>query len=122
MICRVWRGIAPAEKAEEYTRALRSIAEERCLSLPDIEGVVALKRERRGLCELLFLSIWSSAENTAELTQQEMRAVVPGSEGPQTLHKANRSVDYYDVIIESEKNRAKPSGFFNEISPIGIIW
>ncbi len=122
MICRVWRGIAPAEKAEEYTRALRSIAEERCLSMPGIESVVALKREKRGLCELLFLSIWSSAENTAELTQQEMRAVVPGSEGPQTLQKANRSVDHYDVIFRSTKDRSRSNGFFNETSPIGIIW
>ncbi len=122
MICRVWKGIAPAEKAEEYTRALRSIAEERCLSIPGIEGIVALKREKRGLCELLFLTVLSSSESTAEMNEQEMRAVIPGSAGPQNLQKANRSVDYYDVIIKSEKNQARLSGFYNETSPIGIIW
>jgi hypothetical protein len=122
MICRIWRGIAPAEKADECDRALQAVAKERCLALPGIDGAIALKRIDRGMCEILFISLWNSMKSLNCSTESTSRGVAPGVDGPPALVKTNRSVDLYEVILNSFGDQPRPQGFFNEISPMGVIW
>jgi hypothetical protein len=122
MICRVWRGIAPAEKAEEQISALAGVAGERCLAIPGVDGVVALKRCERGLCEILFVSLWSSMKALNSAEEHDAKGLAPGVEEPEAVIKANRSVDFYDVIFAADRDRERKDGFFNEISPIGVLW
>src|SRR4051812_42714396 len=62
MIARVWRGVTPRAKANEYHLYLQRTGVKDCEATPGNRGVYVLRREEGDESEFLFISLWDSLD------------------------------------------------------------
>ena len=62
MITRIWHGITPATKADEYLRLMRTIAIPDYRSVRGNKGAYALRRIEGDTAHFLMLTFWESEE------------------------------------------------------------
>jgi hypothetical protein len=62
MIARIWRGVTPAEKADQYLEYLEKTGLKDYRAVPGNQGVQVLRRTYEGKTEFLLISLWESYE------------------------------------------------------------
>ena len=62
MIARIWRGITPRDKAEEYLAYLQETGLKDYAATPGNRGVTVLRREQGEHCEIMLVSLWESMD------------------------------------------------------------
>jgi heme-degrading monooxygenase HmoA len=62
MIARIWRGVTPAEKAEQYLAYLMETGLKDYRTVPGNQGVQVLRRTYEDKTEFLLISFWESYE------------------------------------------------------------
>ncbi len=62
MIARIWRGITPGDKADEYLAYLRETGLKDYAATPGNRGVTVLRREQGEHCEIMLVSLWDSMD------------------------------------------------------------
>ncbi len=62
MIARVWHGVVPSEKADDYAQYLAGFGVRDYQAVPGNRGVQVLRRSEGVHVHFLLLSLWSSRE------------------------------------------------------------
>src|SRR5262245_24657640 len=98
MISRHWRGMAKADRADEYVAHLRGV------TLPElarIEGFISasiMKRPSEGGVEFLIVTLWESLDAIERFAGPELeRAVVP-EEVQRMMIEFDQHARHYDVV------------------------
>lgn len=76
MIARVWRGVTPEAKGDEYLEYLKATGLKDYRSTAGNRGVYVLRRGRRGRAEFLLISLWDSMEAIRAFAGPEVERAV----------------------------------------------
>ena len=98
MISRQWRGLARAERADEYAEHLRR---DTFPALRRIEGFVDASILRRALAEgveFLVVTRWSSMEAIARFAGGDVEAAVVPENVQRMMIEYDRRVRHYEVV------------------------
>lgn len=104
MIARIWHGVTPIEKADDYLKFLIERA------IPDYESVpgnlgVHLLRERRGdQAHFLTLTFWESEDAIRQFAGEDIRRARYYPEDKDFLLEFEPTVTHYEVYGSPHEN------------------
>src|ERR1017187_2954322 len=70
MITRIWHGITPATKSDEYLILMRTVAIPDYRSTPGNKGAYALRRMEGDTAHFLMITFWESEEASPRLCRR----------------------------------------------------
>jgi heme-degrading monooxygenase HmoA len=76
MIARVWRGVTPESKAEEYLGYLKRTGLSDYQKIEGNKGVQVLKRAKDVLSEFVLISFWESIETIRQFAGEDYERAV----------------------------------------------
>ena len=97
MIARIWRGVTPAEKAEQYLAYLLETGLKDYRAVPGNQGVQVLRRTSEGKTEFLLLSRWESYEAIRAFTGNDLERAVYYPKDHEFLLELEPTVTHYEV-------------------------
>src|SRR5205823_10776985 len=62
LIARIWHGVTPAARADEYAAYLELTGVRECRETPGNRGVYVLRRVQNDRAEFTFVSLWDSLD------------------------------------------------------------
>src|SRR5256885_16792331 len=74
LIARIWHGVTPASRADEYTAYLERTGVRECKATPGNRGVYVLRRIRQDRAEFTFVSLWDSLEAIRRFAGEDYRS------------------------------------------------
>jgi heme-degrading monooxygenase HmoA len=98
MIARIWRGITPAERADDYVASLEGNLLRDCASTPGNRGISVLRRAQGEQCEIVLISLWDSLEAMRAYAGQNPERSVYYPEDEAYLLELEPLVRLYDVV------------------------
>jgi heme-degrading monooxygenase HmoA len=98
LIARIWHGVTPAARADEYTAYLRQTGERECRATPGNRGVYILRRVRNDRAEFTFLSLWESLDAIRRFAGEDYEKAHYYPEDRNFLLELEPFVEHYDVI------------------------
>jgi len=94
MMVRVWQGVAPQSKINDFVTYVQQELLHSYLKVPGNRGAILLSRPRAAHTELLLLSFWESASSLEDLTGPEVvRALTRELINPSPILKN------YEVVV-----------------------
>jgi heme-degrading monooxygenase HmoA len=100
MIARVWRGVTPAAKADQYLDYLRATGVKDTRATAGNRGVRVLQRISEGRAEFLFISIWESLDSIQAFAGADIEKAVYYPEDPAYLVELEPTVAHYEVAVD----------------------
>jgi len=97
MIARIWRGITPAEKAEQYLEYLLETGLKDYRAVPGNQGVQVLRRTSEDKTEFLLLSLWESYEAIRAFAGNDLERAVYYPKDHEFLLELEPTVTHYEV-------------------------
>jgi len=114
MIARVWRGITPKEKADDYLAYLQDTGLRDYAGTPGNKGVSVLRRTQGEHCEIMLISFWESMDAVRAFAGENPDRSVYYPEDEQYLLQMEPLVRHYDVVEQISSDLAPavapPSG------------
>lgn len=102
MIVRIWHGVTPAEKAEDYYQYLNRTGIPDYRATKGNQGVMVLRREEGGEAHFLLLSFWVSVADIEAFAGSDLtRARYYPEDGDYLLEFEERVV-HYDLLNEED--------------------
>ena len=98
MIARLWRGVTPVEKADEYLAYLRETGLKEYHATPGNRGALVLRRVGEGRAEFLLISLWDSLAAIRAFAGDEVDAAVYYPEDRDYLLDFAPRVEHYEVL------------------------
>ncbi len=99
MIARIWRGVTPAEKAEQYFEYLMETGLKDYRAVPGSRGVQVLRRTYEDKTEFLLLSLWESYEAIRAFAGDDLERAVYYPKDKEFLLELEPKVTHYEVAI-----------------------
>ncbi|MBV9231598.1 MAG: antibiotic biosynthesis monooxygenase [Chloroflexi bacterium] len=97
MIARIWRGITPAEKGDQYLEYLEKTGLKDYRAVPGNQGVQVLRRTYEGKTEFLLISFWESYEAIGAFAGDDLERAVYYPEDKEFLLELEPKVTHYEV-------------------------
>ncbi len=97
MIARVWRGVTPESKSDEYMEYISRTGAADCLRTEGNRGVQVLRRAEGGRAEFLFISFWESFEAIRRFAGEDINRAVYYPEDKAFLLELEPCVTHYEV-------------------------
>ena len=101
LIARVWHGVTPAERAEEYTAYLEQTGARDCRATPSNRGVYVLRRIQQSRAEFTFISLWESIDAIRIFAGEDYEKAHYYPEDRDFLIELEPYVEHYDVVAAS---------------------
>jgi len=98
LIVRIWHGVTPAARAEEYTDYLYRTGVPECRATPGNRGVYVLRRIQNDRAEFTFLSLWESLDAIRRFAGEDYEKARYFPEDRDFLLELEPSVEHYDVV------------------------
>lgn len=105
MIARLWRGVTPEARGEEYLDYLQETGVKACRATPGNRGVFVLRRLGSGGAEFLFVSLWESMEAIHRFAGPDADKAVYYSGDADYLLEMEPGVAHYEVLVGQEPAR-----------------
>ena len=99
MIARIWRGITPESKADEYFDYLKATGIKDYRKTEGNQGVFVLRSIRGGQAEFLLLTLWGSWDAIQQFAGDDVEKVVYYPEDQDYLLSLDPKVEHYDVLL-----------------------
>jgi heme-degrading monooxygenase HmoA len=106
MIARIWRGVIPAEKTEQYLEYLRETGIKDYRAIPGNRGVQVLRRTSEGKTEFLLLSLWESYEAIRAFAGEDLERAVYYAKDEEFLLELEPEVTHYEYESHHEREVA----------------
>ena len=100
MIARIWRGVTPAEKAEQYLAYLLETGLKDYRAVPGNQGVQVLHRTSEDKTEFLLLSLWESYEAIRAFAGNDLERAVYYPKDHEFLLELEPTVTHYKVATQ----------------------
>jgi heme-degrading monooxygenase HmoA len=101
MIARLWHGIVPAEKADDYTRYLAGFGVRDYQAVPGNRGVQLLRRREGPRVHFLLLSLWVSREAIEAYAGPDIDQARYYPYDLECLIDPASEVAHYEVVLET---------------------
>jgi heme-degrading monooxygenase HmoA len=98
MIARVWRGVTPASKGDEYLEYLKATGLGEFSRIEGNRGVRVLRRIEGDRAEFLLISFWESIEAIRNFAGHDVEKAVYYPEDKAFLLELEPKVVHYDVV------------------------
>lgn len=102
MIARIWHGVTPAEKADEYARYLNETGVPDYRATEGNRGVYVLRRVEGERAHFLTLSFWESLDAIRGFAGDDVERARYYPEDEAFLLEFEPAVTHYEVIVEPE--------------------
>jgi heme-degrading monooxygenase HmoA len=106
MIARIWSGMVPAHKADDYYWYLLRTGLVDYRATAGNRGVQLLRRERGDATEFLFLTLWESWDAIRAFAGDPPERAHYYPEDAEYLLELTPTVDHYEVVELSEPDKA----------------
>ena len=100
MIARVWHGVTPAARAEQYAAYLRQTGIADCRATPGNRGVDVLRRLDGDRAHFLFVSFWESLNAIRAFAGDDIRRARYYPEDPSFLLELEPMVRHYELFVD----------------------
>ena len=103
MIARIWHGVTPVSRADEYADFLKRVA------IPDYEGtegnqgVFILRRQEGDDAHFTLITFWSSREAIKAFAGEDIRVARYYPEDTSFLREFEPYVEHYEVLSHPER-------------------
>ncbi len=104
MIARIWRGVTPASKANEYFEYLMATGIKDYRETKGNQGVYVLRRIGEERAEFLLLTLWESWDAIRQFAGDDVEKAVYYPEDPEFLLALEPKVEHYEVLLPLEEN------------------
>lgn len=104
MIARIWRGVTPESKADEYFDYLMATGVKDYRETKGNHGVQVLRRIREGHAEFLLLTLWESWDAIHRFAGDDVEKAVYYPEDVEYLLSLEPKVEHYQVLLPLEEN------------------
>jgi len=98
MIARIWRGITPESKADQYFDYLMATGLKDYVATPGNQGVLVLKNASEERAEFLLISLWESWDAIRRFAGDDIDAAVYYPEDEEYLLTLEPKVVHYEVL------------------------
>lgn len=99
MIARIWRGITPESKADEYSDYLMATGIKDYRETKGNQGVLVLRRVREGHAEFLLLTLWESWDAIHQFAGDDAEKAVYYPKDAEYLLALEPKVEHYEVLL-----------------------
>ena len=99
MIARVWHGITPASKAEDYRRYMLDTAVKELQAVPGNRGVYFLRRIEGDIAHFQFITLWDSYDAIRRFAGENFERAVYYPEDKAFLLELEPHVTHYEVLF-----------------------
>ncbi|MEW6286178.1 MAG: antibiotic biosynthesis monooxygenase [Chloroflexota bacterium] len=103
MIARIWHGITPASKADEYVEFLNKTWVKDYQAVEGNLGVYVLRRIEGGQAHFLTLTFWDSVEAIKRFAGEEYEKARYYPEDKDFLLEFEEKVAHYEVMVSAPK-------------------
>lgn len=98
LIARIWHGVTPAARAEEYAAYLAQTGVRDCRATPGNRGVYVLRRVQNDRAEFTFMSLWESLAAIRRFAGEDYEKARYYPEDRDFLIELEPFVHHYDVV------------------------
>jgi heme-degrading monooxygenase HmoA len=102
-IARLWRGLTPASKAEDYLEYLKRTGVRAVRQTPGNRGVYVLRRLMDDRAEFLFVSLWDSLAAIQAFAGSDIGKAVYYPEDAAYLLELDPGVTHHDVLVAPDQ-------------------
>jgi len=102
MIARVWHGVVPADKSEEYLDYVNGTGVPGLSSTPGNLGVMVFRRVEQGRVHFVLTSFWQSYEAISEFAGPDIKLARYYPEDEEYLIELESNVTHYEVVVGRE--------------------
>jgi heme-degrading monooxygenase HmoA len=102
MIARVWRGVTPQKRSDEYLDYLKKTGVRDCKSTDGNLGVYVMRRALNGNTEFLFISLWDSMDSIRKFAGPAPERAVYYPEDAEFLLEMTPEVEHYEVAVQPD--------------------
>jgi heme-degrading monooxygenase HmoA len=110
MIARVWHGVTPASKADEYVESLKKTGVPDYLRTDGNLGVRVLRRAVGDLMHFLVISYWDSRDAIHRFAGPDLEKARYYPADAEFLLEFEPTVTHYDVAVSADPTRRAPKG------------
>jgi len=100
MIARVWRGVSPSEKADEYLEYMQTTGVKDIRATEGNRGVYVLRRTIDAHVEFVFISLWDSIDSVRKFAGQEVNKARYYPRDKEFLIQLEPKVIHYEVMVK----------------------
>jgi len=98
MIARLWHGVTPARRGEEYAGYVAETGVRQARGTPGNAGVLVLRRVAGDQAEFLFASFWDSLESVRRFAGADLERAVYFPRDREFLQALEPTVAHYEVV------------------------
>jgi len=98
LIARIWHGVTPAARADEYANYLERTGARECRATAGNRGVYVLRRIKQDRAEFTFISLWDSFDAIRRFAGEDYEKAHYYSEDRDFLVELEPFVDHYEVL------------------------
>jgi len=98
MLARVWRGVTPAEKADEYADYLRATGLPEYRAVEGNRGIYLLRRITQSEAEFVLVTLWDSIDAVRRFAGPDIVRAVYSPEDSTYLLALEPTVTHYEVL------------------------
>lgn len=104
MIARIWRGLATAERADEYVRHLQQSVIPELSRIEGFRGVYLLRRASADDVEFVVLTLWESMDAIRRFAGDSAEMAVVAEEAQAILSEYDATVSHFEAVVSPERN------------------
>jgi len=105
MIARIWHGITPESKSDEYHDYLMKTGVKEVGSEKGNLGVYVLRRIHDKQAEFLFISLWESVEAIRKFAGADIERAVYYPKDRESLLELEPNVNHYEVLVHPQPTK-----------------
>jgi len=105
MIARIWHGITPDSKSDEYYDYIMRTGVAEVGSKEGNLGVFVLRRVHDKQAEFLFVSLWESFDAIREFAGSDIERAVYYPKDKEFLIQLEPSVNHYEVLVHPQTTK-----------------
>lgn len=102
MIARVWRGVTPESKGDQYLDYLKATGVKELEATEGNQGVLVLRSASNGQAEFLLTSFWESWDAIRRFAGYDIETAVYYAEDKEYLLELEPKVKHYEVLHNSQ--------------------
>jgi heme-degrading monooxygenase HmoA len=102
MIARIWHGVVPEDKAEEYLDYVNTTGVPGLRSTPGNLGVMVFRRVEQGRVHFLLTSFWESYEAISKFAGPDIELARYYPEDEKYLVELEPKVTHHEVVVGQE--------------------
>lgn len=110
MIARIWHGVTPREKADEYVEYVGKTGIKDLQATPGNQGVFFLRRLSGDRADFLVLSLWESTDVIRKFAGEEIEKARYYPEDTDYLVKLEPNVEHYELMPADSAEGAGSDG------------